>query len=340
MDGNMEMHENVEPASEGLPLSTGTIGDTISKAFAGAFGQLKTNIIFFSILAAVCAAVAVVLALALKQFNLYEMFIREMDNSFHQVYGELFGSLLLNNYIRTIPYAVGYLVIIVPLSYKVYSFVKSHQAFAGLQKRGFVSWLLWWYPVNVIVYMLLCMLVIVAIGAIVVLVDTLLFVSGNIFAIILGVIVAVLAAAALFASTLAYYAVLNQVPIFSMIRRMYPIRTLSCALRSACSESGTRSGGILGGNLWHCILFSLILWLIMYAISMFSESLFFGLDFLIPKTIEGASLVVIAMYSFIRTYVLAFTVYLMTIAHVLFISENMVFGVYPLRQELENRAGK
>ncbi len=321
-----------------VPVKTGTIGDTISIAFKGGIAAIREKATLYLAVGLIATALSMAAAYFVKQLGFYETFAELMQSSFNEVYGEFFGNYIFNNYLRMISGGVALLVVFFPIIYQLYKFIISAPVFAEIEKRGFIKWLLAVLVNSTVSFTLLYLAFLVSM-AIFIFIIVLLFVTKNVFAIIIGVLLSIVCIVLFIAMILILSGVLIQISVLSVFRHIYPIKAVVLALRSSLSQSGSRSGGFLGGNIWHCVLFSVILSITMNVIGGMIGLIDFGSYFLVSATVPGLEYVTLGLYSFFNVILFAFNVFVMSTATVSYISENMLFGVYPLREELVKRAG-
>ncbi|HNX59672.1 MAG TPA: hypothetical protein PKK43_11280 [Spirochaetota bacterium] len=320
------------------PIQTGTAGDNLSTAFAH-MKDIFLQYWKFIVISGVCLSlIDVVLQMIFRKYNI-SLFNESTTQVLKQVYGDFIGSMLAKTYNNSLRIYCLYPFFILLAAFRFHRFARVSEAFEQLPKRGFIKWIIM-TGVNQFVSILgLYIFCGIYIGVVVLIVVLLTLPSITVLTVI-GVIFAIAAGIFFFILILACAGILNQIQIFSLFRKVYPIAALKYAISSSFNPSGSRKGGFWGLNLWHFVGVTLLAYLIVMMFGSIVSIFVLVFVAVLPSSVPFAQylggVVFVVMYTFVNviSYFFWYT------SSAVYVSENMAFGDNHVQEEIIARAGK
>jgi hypothetical protein len=135
-----------------------------------------------------------------------------------------------------------------------------------------------------------------------------------------------------------YIGLINQIAVFTLFKKVYPIAAVKYAILSSFKTSGSRKGGFWGLNLWHFIGLSLLAYLIVATFSYTAGFLLIIVDAILPQSVPGVGLVSSAMFGVVNVFTYSISYFFWYLTSTIYVAENMTYGAHPLREEILQRA--
>jgi hypothetical protein len=322
-----------------VPVRTGTVGDNLSLSFSSTKDIITEYWKYFLVIGLIIAAANMATTAFLLKLPVVESVATEMKKQMASVYGSFISSVIMTGYLRSIGLMIFLPAFLIAIVYRFQKFAVVSEVFEDLPKRGFISWLLWyvlnWFTGTILWYIMLAIYTLIIVLAIVLLfqID---FLALKIFAVILGIAGGIF----FFIFIFVYVGLINQIAVFTLFRKVYPIAAVRYSILSSFKTSGSRKGGFWGLNLWHFIGLSLLAYLIVATFSYTTGFLLILVDALLPQSIPGMGIISSAMFGVVNvfTYTISYFFWYMTSA--IYVAENMTYGAHPLREEILKRASK
>lgn len=326
-------------SSRGLksPIQTGTAGDNLSTAFAHMKEIFLQHWKFLAISGVCLSLVDVILQVIFRKYNI--SLFNESTQIFKQVYGDLIGSMLARTYSSSIRIYCLYPFFILLAAFRFHRFARVSEAFEQLPKRGFIKWIIMTALNQFVSILGLYIFCGIYIGAVVLVVFLLMLPSITVLTVI-GVIIAIAAGIFFFILILACAGILNQIQIFSLFRKVYPIAALKYAISSSFNPSGSRKGGFWGLNLWHFVGVTLLAYLVVMVFGSIVSVFVLIFVAVLPSSVPFAQYLGSVIFVLMYTFVNVISYFFWYTSAAVYVSENIAFGDNHIQEEITARAGK
>lgn len=343
---NDQKPDGVSSKGIALPLKTGTVGDNLSASFIYFKDIIIDNLKLITGSLAVLVVLYVSLSVFIRKTEVWTAFSSTFSSAIDssQAGMDEAGMIFFKKFMlfyQEMSVSGFFFFFFLPFFYPVLYYMyhrlfRKSEAFADLPKRGFWGWLFMQF-ITLIVGGVMYLLLSGIFGGIITLVTVILMKAGT-AGIILSVLIIIAGVVCFIMFSLLCIALVMLAKMLTLFKRTGPFRAIRLALKTMFNAAGTRKGGVMGLNAWHLVGLGFLVGLISMGITSILYMVMVPVIFIIPVDSANAQ---IAFSSFYLVLILAVTFFqwmLELLVLSVYLSENMVFNSYPMRDELIRNA--